>query len=108
MEDAIRWNHVVESLCATLCIHRALHIGEFAQEVETIEHDGQLALHQTLCQSGIPHQLVRVHRRFAVATTAVHRDVCRYLEIQWQFQLCSCSVLEGIDVHGRETFTVAA
>ena len=75
MEDAVGGYHVVECFGTSLCVHIALYVGEVAQEVEAVEHDGEFAFQQTFCDAGIPHQFVGVHGLFAVSTAAVHGDV---------------------------------
>ena len=82
MQETIRRDDIVECLAATLGIDVAAHIGEFAQQVEAVEEDGQVLLGQTFGDACIPHQFIRVHRGFAISPAAIHRQVAICLQLE--------------------------
>ena len=55
MEQPVGRDDIVESFRAALRIDGAADIREIAQEVEAIEHKGEVAVHEFLCYSCVPH-----------------------------------------------------
>ena len=107
MEETVGGNDVVEGFGAPLCIDVAAHVGEVAQQVETVEEDGQVLLWQTFGDAGVPHQFVRVHGRFAVSPAAIHGHVGAHLHVPRQVYLSCHTILEGEGVDVGEILAVA-
>ncbi len=107
MEETIGGNDVVEGFGAPLCIDVAAHVGEVAQQIKAVEEDGQVLLGQTFGDAGVPHQLVRVHGRFAVSSAAIHGHVGAHLHVPRQVYLSCHAILEGEGVDVGEILAVA-
>ena len=107
MEQAVGGNDVVERFGAALRVDVTAHVGEIAEQVEAVEHQRQVAVHEAFGQSGVPYQFVGVHRRLAVATAGVERQVGGELEVPRQFQLGVRTVMVSKDIERLETLTVA-
>ena len=107
MEQAVGGNDVIERFGATLRVDVTAHVGEIAEQVETVEQQGKIAMHEAFRQSGIPYQFVGVHRVIAVTAAGVERQVGGDLEVPRQFQLGVCAVMVSEDVECLETLAVA-
>ena len=59
----IAGNDVVEGLGHALGIHVMAGVAQFAEDVECIKLQEEIALEESLCQSGIPQEFVGVHVR---------------------------------------------
>ena len=75
VEHGVAGHHVVAGLGAALGVDRAVHVREVAQEVETVDEAGEAAAEEGAAQTGVPDEVVGIHRRRFVTTTAVHRQV---------------------------------
>ena len=55
MEQSVGGNDIVECFRSALCVDGAADVGEIAHQVEAIEHEGHVAVHEFLCQSCVPY-----------------------------------------------------
>ena len=62
-QHAIAGNDVVEGLGHALGIHVMAGVAQFAEDVEGIKLQEEIALEESLCQAGIPQEFVGVHVR---------------------------------------------
>ena len=60
---AIAGDDVVEGLGHTLGIHVVTGIAQLAEDIEGVKLQEEIALEESLCQSGIPQEFVGVHVR---------------------------------------------
>ena len=95
MQQTVGRDDVVECLRASLSVDVSSDVGEIAQDVESVEEEGEVALGYAFRQAGIPDELVGVHAWFAISSSAVHGQVGRHLDVPWQAYLGSGSILEG-------------
>ena len=107
VEHGVAGHHVVAGLGAALCVDRAVHVREVAQEVETVDEAGEAAAEEGAAQAGVPDEVVGVHRRRFVTATAVHRQVGGELQLPGQLQQGRQSVVEVGHVHVGEILAVA-
>ena len=56
-------NDVVEGLGHALGIHVVTGIAQLAEDIEGVKLQKEIALEESLCQSGIPQEFVGVHVR---------------------------------------------
>ena len=68
MQQAVGGDDVVEGLGLALGVDGAAHVGQVAENVEGIELEEEFAFHHSLCQSGVPHEFVGVHRVFYISS----------------------------------------
>lgn len=85
-----------------MCIDVSADVGEIAEDVEAVKENGEVASGDAFGDAGIPDKLVGVHARVAVASAAVHGEVCGQLHVPWQFDLCAGAILERQGIGGNE------
>ena len=54
-----------------MCINCATYIGEVAEDVETIEHKGELAMKYAFGKASIPDQFIGIHRVIFITAATV-------------------------------------
>ena len=102
MEEGVGGQDVVEGLSAALRVDAVADVGELAEHVEAVELQEQVAVHESLCDAGVPDEFVGVHCHVAIASARVHGQVCGELEVPWQFNLSGETVVEVKDIDSRE------
>ena len=104
---AIAGDDVVEGLGHALGIDVVARVAELAEDVEGIKLQEEIALEESLCQSGIPQEFVGVHVRRRVTPSLIHRQVGGELHVPRQLYLSGKTVVEVGDVDGDEVLAVA-
>lgn len=55
MEQPVGGDDIVKCFRSALCVDASLHIGEVAKEVEAVEHESHIAVHNFLGKACIPN-----------------------------------------------------
>ena len=79
MQHGIARHSVVPCLGASLRVDYLANVRELTKQVEAIGHYSEFA--EGALKTCVPHEVVGVHRRIAVAVAAVHGDIGGQLQL---------------------------
>ena len=108
MGHDVAGDDVVPGFGAALRVERTAHVAQVAEDVEGVDHEGEITLKDALGKAGVPDELVGVHAALFVAASAVEGQVGAQLDAAGYGDAGREAVVEVDGVDGGESLAAAA